>query len=363
MKIPINKKAFHNINEGKIVHFSNRIKYQSFILCVFIFFAVTVFSVVSGNSDTLMISASGDSIFKESYRIFPGIYYTKNQGIHEIMETINNEVSNTITGNNVSLTYRIPAITNSQVVAFYGKPDCKQMGILGEYSIEQLAVLLGGYARLYDDANGPSGVIPAFHLVYGTCLSDGRIGYLKKEIVCQYIEYAKKLGWFVILDHQIGKGSVSDAADDLMPWLDFPNVHFALDPEWHTQKPAKEIGHIDASDINFFQQRMQEYLIKKNIDGTRMLLVHQFRNGMITKRNEVRTNFDRILVIHVADGFGTPVVKRNSYRANANAMNMPLKGFKLFLKTDTPGAGWDYPLMIPDQVLELDPEPVYIVYQ
>ncbi len=42
---------------------------------------------------------------------------------------------------------------------------------------------------------------------------------------------------------------------------------------------------------------------------------------------------------------------------------MPLKGFKLFFKTDIEGAGYDDPLLLPAEVLALDPPPSLIIYQ
>ncbi len=42
---------------------------------------------------------------------------------------------------------------------------------------------------------------------------------------------------------------------------------------------------------------------------------------------------------------------------------MPLKGFKLFFKSGYPGAGFDDPLMTPQEVSELRPRPVFILYQ
>ncbi|HOX31277.1 MAG TPA: hypothetical protein PLB91_03045, partial [Spirochaetales bacterium] len=71
----------------------------------------------------------------------------------------------------------LPVLANNQVLAFYGKPDSRRMGILGEYSKEELAKLLRGYAKLYDEANGEPGVVPAFYLIYGTCWPGGEIGY------------------------------------------------------------------------------------------------------------------------------------------------------------------------------------------
>jgi len=80
-------------------------------------------------------------------------------------------------------------------------------------------------------------------------------------------------------------------------------------------------------------------------------------------RQNVRSHRDRVILIHTADGFGTPQVKKATYHRNANAENMPIKGFKLFFKSDFPLAGFDMPLMTPAEVMQLNPRPSLILYQ
>ncbi len=257
----------------------------------------------------------------------------------------------------------IPAIANNQILAFYGKPDSRRMGILGEYSKEDLAALLEGYAKLYDEANGEQGVVPAFYLIYGTCWPEGEIGYLKDSIVREYIEFAREKGMLVFIDHQIGKYPVADAVNRLLPWLKYPNVHIALDPEWRTEAPMKVIGGVSAEEINAAEASMSAYIGAESIPGVKMLVVHQFQDRMIAEREKVRADYDGVLLIHTADGFGPPALKRWSYSTNAKAGNIPLKGFKLFFKTDNEGAGYDDPLLMPAEVLALEPRPALIIYQ
>jgi hypothetical protein len=257
----------------------------------------------------------------------------------------------------------IPAIANNQILAFYGKPDSKRMGILGEYSKEELAALLQGYAKLYDEQNGEAGVVPAFYLIYGTCWPGGEIGYLRESVVREYIDFAREKGMLVFVDHQIGRFSVAEAMDRLLPWLKYPNVHIALDPEWRTETPMEEIGSVSAQELNAAQAAMSDYMNAEGIPGVKMLVLHQFQGKMIGDRERVRADYDGVLLVHTADGFGPPALKRASYSSNSRALNMPLKGFKLFFKTTVEGAGYDDPLLLPAEVLALDPRPRLIIYQ
>ena len=51
---------------------------------------------------------------------------------------------------------------NNHIVAYYGHPNSKIMGILGRYSKEELAELVKKTAEKYRSINGEKGVVPAF---------------------------------------------------------------------------------------------------------------------------------------------------------------------------------------------------------
>lgn len=256
-----------------------------------------------------------------------------------------------------------PLAVYGQVLAFYGKPGSARMGILGEYPKEKLAPLLEGYVALYDAANGDRGVVPALYIIYGTCWPEGEIGYLSEAVTLDYIRFASERGWLVFLDHQIGKYDVDRALSTMLPYLRFPNVHLALDPEWRTLRPMKEIGSVTAAELNAAQLTMTAYLADNGLPGRRMLVVHQFKPVMIRDRENLSPGTERVVLVHTADGFGSPELKRMTYRSNAAAVHLPVKGFKLFLESKVVGAGWDKPLMLPEDVMALDPVPVLVIYQ
>jgi hypothetical protein len=254
-------------------------------------------------------------------------------------------------------------IANRQVIAFYGHPRSRYMGILGETPIEEMTAALLAQAAEYDELNGDIGVAPAFHIIYGTVFADGSVGVLNEERLMEYINYAADHDILVFLDHQIGNGTVADAITAMLPYLRYPNVHLAIDPEWATPIPGREIGHVTAADINNAQFLIYEYLERNHLPGDRMLVVHQFNWRMIADREDVRADYPRVELIHNADGFGQPAQKYVSWEFNVQATNLPLKGFKLFYPKSWRDGGYDEPLLTPAQVLQLDPVPVYVQYQ
>jgi len=259
--------------------------------------------------------------------------------------------------------YQVSFLLNNDILAYYGHPDSRNMGILGRYSIEELDRLLTALAAQYEEVSGGRKVRKAFYLIYGTVWPKGEIGIIGDKLLMQYIEYGLKNDILVFIDHQIGRYDPIDSLKRMLPYLRYPNVHLALDPEWRTKSPMADIGSINAEEVNTAQQVMENYLIDNNIPGERMLVIHQFKYTMIKERSQVKSNFNRVRLIHCADGFGSPELKRGTYNYNALASNMPIKAFKLFYNFGIPGAGFDDPLMSPKDVYKLNPRPYIIMYQ
>ena len=267
------------------------------------------------------------------------------------------EVINRMTANQVSL------LLNNDILVYYGHPGSRNMGILGRHSIEELDELLTTLAAEYKSVSGGRNIKKAFYLIYGTVWPRGEIGIIGHHILMQYIDYGLKNDILIFIDHQIGRYDPIDSLKMLLPYLRYPNVHLALDPEWRTAKPMVEIGSLSAEEINLAQQIIEDYLIENNLPGERMFVIHQFNHVMIKDRPQVRADFNRVRLVHCADGFGNPAIKRNSYAYNALAANIPIKAFKLFYNLGIPGAGFDDPLMTPQEVYNLKPRPLIIMYQ
>ncbi|MDR2536117.1 MAG: hypothetical protein LBD29_08820 [Treponema sp.] len=292
--------------------------------------------------------------------LFPSIYF-----MDTVKSVINQDASkpNWVYPEEESQLVAQSILLNDDILAYYGHPNSRNMGILGRYSMEELDAQLTKLAAEYRAVSGGRGIRKAFYIIYGTVWPAGEIGIINEALLLRYIDYALKHNMLVFIDHQIGKYHPLDAIKRMFPYLKYPNVHLALDPEWRTTKPMKEIGSVTADEINQAQKAMEDYIIANKIPGERLLVIHQFNIHMIRNRERVRANFTRVRLVHCADGFGAPHLKRDSYAVNAQATNMPIKGFKLFYNFGIPGAGYDNPLLTPKQVYELNPRPYIIMYQ
>jgi hypothetical protein len=333
---------------------------------ILLLISFSVFLFAENINVSFEIPNEQEPLKKSTVSIFPSIYFTENLNQYRMQEasmpywvSSNNELK--------SYTQRVNDSTsmllNTDILAYYGHPLSKNMGILGWYPIEELDVKLSALAEEYEKLDDTRNIKKAFYIIYGTVWPKGEIGILRDDVLLQYIEYALEHDILVFVDHQIGRFDPIDSLKKILPYLRYPNVHLALDPEWRTDKPMEEIGRVTAAELNEAQSVMENYMIENQIPGERLLVIHQFNSVMIQNRGEVKTDFERVRLVHCADGFGSPAMKRESYRANSWAGNIPVKGFKLFYNSGREGAGYDNPLLTPQEVLNLEPRPYVIMYQ
>jgi hypothetical protein len=258
---------------------------------------------------------------------------------------------------------QISLLLNNDILAYYGHPHSRNMGILGRYTPSELNTRLTETAAKYEEVSGGRGIKKAFYLIYGTVWPEGEIGILGHETVMRYINYGLDNDMLVFIDHQIGKYDPVESLRKMLPYLHYPNVHLALDPEWRTARPMVDFGYVTGDEINKAQQVMEDYIVANDLPGERILVIHQFNYMMLRNRGVIKTDFERVRLIHCMDGIGTPEMKKDTYAFNALATNMPNKGFKLFYNLGVRGAGFDNPIMSPEEVYELTPRPIVIMYQ
>ena len=325
-----------------------------------VFFAVLPFSLSAVETMGGHGAAQG-----QRGSFFPGIYFTDTINASRRAEDASPYWVRTQAEQEVyerRVTDYASILLNNDILAYYGHPRSRVMGILGRYPMEELYRQLTVTAGNYEAISGGRGIKKAFYIIYGTVWPQGAIGYISNELLTQWIEFALEHDMLVFIDHQIGRFDPVESVRKLYPWLRYPNVHLAFDPEWRTPRPMQEIGHVTAAEINRIQQEMQDYMYANDIPGERLLIVHQFNWRMIRNRENVRADFQRVRLVHCISGIGTPQMKRDTYAYGARATNIPIKGFKLWYDFGLSGHT-DRPLMTPAQVYALEPRPQVIMYQ
>ena len=249
-----------------------------------------------------------------------------------------------------------------RVVTFYGHPHDPAMGIVGEYAIEDLGAMLEREAANYAAADPSRPVIPAFEIIATVAQRDPGVDgtYIldtSLETLTTYIDYAAANGMLVILDLQIGRGTVASEIEKVRDLLAFANVHLAIDPEFAVAEgeiPGEYIGSVTAESITYAQQVLAEISAEQGIPP-KLLIVHQFREDMIQNKEQLAP-YPGVQLVIDADGYGAPELKTAVYNFLVRDEPVEFAGVKLFYRQDVP-------IMTPQEILALVPSPDVIIYQ
>ena len=250
-----------------------------------------------------------------------------------------------------------------QIIAFYGHPDVRAMGVLGHGTPAEVAAHVSAWAARYDALNGPRGAVGAYHLIVGVAQTwptpEGDwLGHLEHERIAEYVEAAREHGLLLFLDTQIGWSDPLTEVRRLKPFLREPFVHVALDPEFATEHlgvaPGLAIGSITGEQVNEVQGYLAE-LVREEGLPPKILMVHQFTDWMLLDRESVEDHPEVDISIDM-DGFGRAPVKVDGYERWALPEPSERPAFKLFFIQDTP-------VMSPEAVQALDHPPDIVIYQ
>ena len=257
-------------------------------------------------------------------------------------------------------------LPRERIVAFYGNPRSDRMGILGELPPDEMLSRLDQEVDGWERADPSTPVRPALHMIAVMATADpGPDGKyrlrLPRSAIEEVITWAERRDALVFLDIQAGHSTVQAELAYLLPFLHRPNVHLALDPEWRMTEggiPGKRIGSMRAAEVNHAVERLAA-LVRELDLPPKVLVVHRFTAHMIPDAQRIAQDA-RVQAVLNMDGWGPPGTKINSYRAHVAPAPIPYKGFKLFYRNDR----WNGSrMMTPEEVLALEPRPIYIQYQ
>ena len=345
-----------------------RIKIPPFILLIFSVIFIAAIGCNSGQS-------AADKPFKDSAQkgeqVDKGKVYEK--------KTIDTALYNQLMNNlaNGDTTGKWPAkspyplagaiLPFNRIVAFYGNLYSKKMGILGELPKNEMLKKLKGEVAHWQSADSSLPVIPALHYVAVTAQgSPGKDGKHRMRMpshqIDSIINWANEINGLVFLDIQVGHSSVKEEVPPLEKYLQLPQVHLGIDPEFSMKgghAPGKKIGTFDASDVNTAINDLAAVVKKYNLPP-KILIVHRFTQGMLTNYQQIK-KVPEVQVVIDMDGWGPKFLKRSTYLRYVYKEPVEFTGFKLFYKNDTK-TGADQ-LYTPQELLKFTPKPIYIQYQ
>ena len=258
-------------------------------------------------------------------------------------------------------------LPQKRIVAYYGNPLSKKMGVLGEYPKDEMLRRLKVEVAKWEKADPSLPVQPALHLV--TVVAQGEPGKAGKyrmlmpdKVVNEVYDWAKEMHGIFFIDIQTGHDNIRTLLPRFEWILKNPDVHLAMDPEFNMgksgKKPGTKIGTYDGADVNYAAGYLAELVKKYNLPP-KVFIVHRFTRKMVTNAKCIKLR-PEVQVVMNMDGWGAPWLKHDSYKDYIVKEPVQYTGFKLFYHNDTKKGD---PLMTPQDLLKLNPKPVYIQYQ
>lgn len=255
-------------------------------------------------------------------------------------------------------------LPEKRIIAYYGNPLSKRMGVLGEYPTDSMLAMLDAEVRAWEVADPSTPVQPALHLIAVVAqASPGRDGKYRLRMADTLIErvasWAAMRNALVFLDVQVGLSTLQEELPRLASFLVRPNFHLGIDPEFSMKNggiPGQRIGTFDAEDINYATKFLGDLVTNHKLPP-KILVVHRFTRRGVTNYEKITLSSEVQIVMHM-DGFGTPVLKRSTFRQFIKAEPVQFVGWKQFYKPRN-----DNPRTTIAEILRLNPKVLYIQYQ
>lgn len=313
----------------------------------------------------ILLSESMPAVALESQlRIESQVAAVKTESSDILDESDNLQLFESSLSNTESANFILP---HRRIVAYYGNPLSKRMGVLGEFDHQTMIAKLNREVRAWTKADPATPAIPALHLI--AVVAQGKPGKSGKyrmimpdDEVNKVYQWAKEDHAYLFLDIQTGHDNIRNLLPKFEWMLKNPDVFLGIDPEFNLISsgavPGTRIGTYDASDINYVSAYLQNLVKKYNLPP-KILVVHRFTQRGVTNAKKIILRPDVQIVMNM-DGWGPPILKRGTYRNFIIPEPVQFTGFKLFYHNDTKAGD---PLMTPADVLKLKPQPVYIQYQ
>jgi hypothetical protein len=256
-----------------------------------------------------------------------------------------------------------------RVVAYYGNPHSKRMGVLGEYPEQEMLSMLDNTVAMWRKADPSTPVIPAIHLV--AVVAQGYAGPDRKwrlregpDTIEQAYRWAQNRQGLLFVDIQAGHSTLQQELPPLLKYLERPDVHLGIDPEFYMHykregiRPSAKVGQMMSTDVNHVIQVLDQLVREKNLPP-KILVVHRFRADMVPDAENIRPT-PRVQVVMHMDGWGPPWLKFDSYKDYIVQHPVAFTGFKFFYHNDTKSGE---PMLTELEVLQLLPHPLYLQYQ
>jgi hypothetical protein len=262
-----------------------------------------------------------------------------------------------------------------RLVGYCGVPGSSELGRLGVGDLEARVAEVLATGRLYagkgigGELPGPDGriLMPVLELIAVVAhRSPGTDGLFRSrvadDVVATHLAAARRHKGLLLLNVQPGRARFVDEVRAFERWLREPDVGVALDPEWSGRAPfvpGRVYGSVTGAELDDVAAYLSS-LVRAGDLPEKAMVVHQVDRSVI-RRSAGLGRHDGVVVIKGVDGIGSPVAKTDTWSVLVSDLPGGMRtGIKIFFTEDRADGS---PLMSPQQVLALRPQPDYVMYE
>lgn len=252
-----------------------------------------------------------------------------------------------------------------RLFGWVGYPGATALGRLGTGDLDARVTELEDASKEY--AAGRQ-ILPVMELIavtaHGQPGPDGLYRSRASDQVIQtWLDMARKHKTLLLLNIQPGQADFLDELKYFEKWLSEPDVGVALDPEWAVapgQVPGKQFGSVTGAELDACATWLSNLVVAKKLPE-KAFVYHQLHPNIVVKERSLVAEHPGIVLIKSVDGIGSPALKKATYKQLVPTTPAYVHlGFKLFFDEDTRK---NTPLMTATEVLALDPQPEYILFE
>jgi hypothetical protein len=172
--------------------------------------------------------------------------------------------------------YPAPCCPAKRIVAFYGNPLSKKMGVLGEYPVDQMLAKLDQAVAEWKKADPSTPVQPALHLI--ACRRAGR-ARTRRDVPAAHGHVADRKGLRLgaaeeraaLPRHQVGKSNLQAEIPRLFP---SSLARTSTSPSTPSSRcttsakgmaPGRKIGEMSADDVNYAIRTLTQLVKDKKL--------------------------------------------------------------------------------------------------
>nr|NLI49747.1 hypothetical protein [Propionibacterium sp.] len=251
-----------------------------------------------------------------------------------------------------------------RLVGYAGYPGAAALGRLGIGDLGERMTELEQLAVQYAAGREP---LPVMELIAATAHNRPQADNTYRtrvgdDVIATWLAMARERRALLLLNIQPGRAKFLDEVKHLEKWLKEPDVGIALDPEWAVgpdQVPGRQFGTVPGTELNEVAAYVSGIVAAHDLPE-KVFLYHQLHPQIVTGERALKEH-PGIVLIKSVDGIGSKNLKTATYNQLVKLTPAYVHlGFKLFYEEDTRK---DQPLMTPEEVLALDPQPVYVLYE